>query len=100
MLDAIDCITWLHHIIAELIGPLLKPSVLYTDNQSLFDNVHSTTAVEEKRVRIEISSIRESIRRKKISVHWVEKHRQLADVLTKQGADITKLIGALQGQRV
>ena len=58
------------------------------------ESVHSTTVNEEKRLRIEIASIRESIRRKEIEVEWVENQRQLADVLTKQGADSSKLMRA------
>ena len=50
---------------------------------SLCESVHSTTANEEKRLRVEIASIRESIRRKEVEVEWVENQRQLADVLTK-----------------
>ena len=63
---------------------------------SLFESVHSTTANEEKRLRVEIASIRESIRRKEIEVGWIENEKQLADVLTKQGADSTKLMRVLQ----
>jgi hypothetical protein len=95
MLDAIDASIWLSHIIAEVADCDLQPIEVKTDNMSLVESVHSTTAVEEKRLRVEIASIRESIRKKEVNVEWVDKEKQLADVLTKQGADSVKLMTVL-----
>ena len=71
-----------------------------TDNLSLVEAVHSTAAVEEKRLRVEMASIRESIRKNEIKVEWVNKEEQLADVLTKQGADSTKLMAVLHTGKI
>ena len=95
MLDGIDASIWLSHIISEISDFKVGSVKIKTDNMSLCESVHSTTANEEKRLRVEIASIRESIRRKEVEVEWVENQRQLADVLTKQGADSSKLMRAL-----
>ena len=96
MLDGIDASVWLFHIISEITDIKMDCIKVKTDNMSLCESVHSTTANEEKRLRVEIASIRESIRRKEIEVEWIENEKQLADVLTKQGADSTKLMRVLQ----
>ncbi|KAL0146639.1 hypothetical protein M9458_057979, partial [Cirrhinus mrigala] len=48
---------------AELNTPLL---ICVTDNHSLFDDLKSTKQVSEKRLRLEISSIKELIQSKRI----------------------------------
>ena len=70
-------------------------TVLRTDNRDLFDAAHSTKAVEEKRLRVEIGSIRESIRNKEIHLQWVHNKQQVADSLTKQGANVNTLVNVL-----
>ena len=100
MLDAIDACIWLSHIVAEVADCDLQHVKVKTDNMSLVESVHSTTAVEEKRLRVEIASIRESIRNKEVSVEWVDKEKQLADVITKQGADSFKFMAVLQNRHL
>ena len=57
-----------------------------TDNHSLFDALKSTKQVAEKRLRLEISSIKELIQSKRIKkVIWSDTKAQLADCLTKKG---------------
>ena len=50
----------------------------------------------KKRTRVDIAAIRESVRRKEVSIEWIRKEHQLADVLTKQGADSSKLAAVLE----
>jgi hypothetical protein len=99
MPDAIDACIWLSHIVSEVADFDLNIVEVKTDNMSLVESVHSTTAVEEKRLRVEIASIRESIRNKEVSIEWIDKEKQLADVLTKQGADSIKLGTVLHNGR-
>ena len=54
-------------------------TIIRTDNKDLFDAAHSTKAVEEKRLRVELGSIRESIRNKEIDLQWVLGKEQIAD---------------------
>ena len=75
------------------------PITLVTDNESLANAVRSTTSVEEKRLRIDISALREMLNRREISqIKWVPTEDQLADCLTKQGAKLEKLLAVLRQQ--
>lgn len=78
---------------AELNAP---PLICVTDNHSLFDALKSTKQVSEKRLRLEISSIKELIQSKRIKrVLWSDTKTQLADCLTKKGASALVLLKAL-----
>ena len=96
MLDAIDTCIWIGTMLEEICGESIETTIVRTDNKSLYEAVHSTTAVEEKRLRVELAAIRESIRKKDIKVEWVKTTKQLADCLTKQGADSKKMRDALE----
>ena len=60
-------------------------TIVRTNNKSSYDNINSTTPADEKRTRVDIPAIRQSERRKEISLEWIRKENQLADVLTKRG---------------
>ena len=64
MLDAIDACIWISSLLKEIDDDKFKDIIIHTDNKSLFENIHSTTAVAEKRLRVEIAAIRESVRKK------------------------------------
>ena len=59
--------------------------IAYTDNQSLHDTVHSTKQTFERRLIVHISFIREMVNNNQIQVIWVEKNKQISDVLTESG---------------
>ena len=85
--------------IAEIMGFKKLPITLVTDNESLANATHSTTSVEEKRLRIDISALRESLCSKEIDeIRWVPTQHQLADSLTKQGAKSDKLLAVVRQQ--
>ena len=67
-----------------------------TDNKSLSEALYSTKAVEEKRLRVEIAALRESVERKEIKVEWIRTRDQIADVFTKHGADNRLLLDVLR----
>ena len=96
LLEVSETCFWLSHIIKELLGDSLETTEIFTDNKSLYEAAHSTTALEEKRLRVDIAAIRQSILRKEFILNWIDTKSQLADALTKQGADVTKLLEALQ----
>ena len=68
----------------------------YTDSRSLFETVGTTKLISDKRLRVEISAIRQMVDRGEITIHWVNKERQLSDVLTKAGASHIPLMEAVQ----
>ena len=76
------------------------PIKAFVDNKSLVQNVHSTTQVSEKRLRIEIGAIYVMLRDNEMSIKWVESSRQLADSLTKRGASSSKLNQVLVSGRL
>ena len=96
MLEAIDAVVWLSAILDDIYGKEMKTPIIKSDNMSLHKNIQSTTAVEEKRLRVELAAIRESARKSEFKAEWVSNQDQLADCLTKQGADSNKLLGVLR----
>ena len=67
-----------------------------TDNDSLYETSSSTKQVLDRRLRVEISAIREMCERQEISLRWVDKKKQISDVLTKKGASSECLMKILQ----
>ena len=64
---------------------------------SLVDAIKSTKSVTEKRLRLEISGIKELIQNKRIQrIMWSTTKEQLADCLTKKGASSLVLLKALK----
>ena len=94
---------------AFLIGTILS-EILYNTKQvpveafthcySLYEAAHSTTAVTDKRLRIEIAILREGLSRKEFTLQWVKTEEQLADCLTKRGCDPRKLLERVTGKEV
>ena len=72
------------------------PVTVYTDNQSLYDNLHSKKQVKEKRLRITMAGIQELLENGNIKkVKWISNNHQLADPLTKRGASSERLLNCL-----
>ena len=56
------------------------PIFCVTDNRSLFDSVHSTKTLTDKRLKMAICILREMLYKKTIKdIRWVESKYQLAD---------------------
>lgn len=101
MADGIDTGIFLATIFCELFfgspSPELLPLVCITDNHSLYDTINSANHVHEKRLRFEISGIKELILSKQISsLKWSEAKTQVADCLTKKGASSHALLRLLE----
>ena len=64
----------------------------YTDNKSLYDSLHSTKILEEKRLILDEAIIKDMMNKNEINkVQWLETSKQLADPLTKATASSEKL---------
>ena len=61
------------------------PVTLFTDNKSLYDAIKSSKYVQNKRLRIDIAAVKESINTK----------QQLADPRTKSGANMKLLLNMI-----
>ena len=57
----------------------------YTDNHSLHNAVHSTKQTLEKRLIVDISSMREMVDYNEVQIVWTKKDTQISDVLTIAG---------------
>ena len=71
------------------------PLQVLTDNKSLQDALKSSKYVLDRRLRIDISSLKELIDYEHMQICWVPTDEQLADVLTKTGVNADKLINTL-----
>ena len=100
MVDALDASYCISRIFAQMVScPSVKIQAI-TDNESLYRNAHSTTMSDEHRLRVDIAIIKEMISRKELNgIKWVPAKLQLADCLTKLGADPTKLTAVLEAGR-
>ena len=98
--DAVDAAFYLKSLLLEMLRvPTENVEIqCFIDNNSLHENLHSTTNVkEEKRLILDISLIKEMLERKEVtSVSFVKSKFQLADCLTKQGASSMRLCDVLR----
>ena len=82
----------------EIFGLEDRPNIqALTDSRSLRDAIHTSNSVEDKRLLVEISRLREMVSENEISVDWVDKTKQLADPLTKRSASTKLLLQVLSG---
>ena len=101
MADSLDSAYCLGYLLSEMVFNKPKknrvPIKVCTDNKSLFENIHSTKAVSEKRLRVEIGSIKEMLHKGELSsVKWIESSAQISNCLTKHGASCKELMDILQ----
>ncbi|XP_057302644.1 uncharacterized protein LOC130636814 [Hydractinia symbiolongicarpus] len=76
------------------------PITAYIDNKSLYENIHATTLVSEKRLRIDIAAIQQMVNEGKVSVRWVPASLQLSDGMTKRGASLQRLMNVLTNGKI
>ena len=67
-----------------------------TDNKSLFQTSNTTKNVDDKRLRVEISMIRQMLERKEIEIIHVKSENNLSNALTKKGASTKTLLATLK----
>lgn len=72
------------------------PVTCRIDCRSLYEALKSTKETSEKRLRLEISGVKQQIERGFVTnVEWVKAENQLADSLTKKGASCLKMMRCL-----
>ena len=76
-----------------------QPIQVVTDNFSLFETVKATTACTDKRLRIEMAILRESLARNEFMLKWVTTSNQLADCLTKKSSNPRNLLSRVTGRK-
>ena len=81
----------LKEILEEVLKKKLPAIVLRVDNRSLYEAAGTTNTLTEKRLMVDMSALREAVERREVEMEWIPTGDQLADVLTKEGADKRKL---------
>ena len=70
----------------------------YVDNKSLVDCLYSTHCVGDRRLRVDVSVLKDMLERQEItSVCWIPTSVQLANCLTKKGASTKSLMDSISG---
>ena len=100
LVEGLDACYFIKSILCEMF--LVKEVIIrcFSDNKSLCQNVHSTKLISEKRLRMDLASIKESVSSGDISVTWVPNNHQISDCLTKAGADFHRLIEVLKSGEI
>ena len=97
--DAVDMAFYLGNVLSQVLYNEDKnviPIQLVVDNYSLYENVYSTKNVTEKRLRIDLAILKQMVNEGNLKIIWTESKGQLADVLTKKGANSLKLMEAFE----
>ena len=72
------------------------PICCYVDNHSLVENVHSMKNVSEKRLRIDLATLKQLVQEGYVIMKWIRSDLQLVDCLTKKGVNTFKLLNILE----
>ena len=102
LLDAIDDCIFVRRLTAQLLGVEDDDIIIkcYTDSKTLVDNSVSDKLVDDKRLRDEIACLKETLKLDNVSLSWVDKKIQVADVLTKAVASSALLLNTLNKGRL
>ena len=95
--EAVEDGIYIKHTLQMLLGPVQLPMHAVVDNRSLVEAVHSTKLVDDRRLRLDIGAMRQSLDRKEIaSISWCPGVAQLANCMTKRGAAGYDLLAVIQ----
>ena len=100
--QCLDTAEYIRYILSEAlrVKPASIPIVSYVDNNDLYKSLHSTTLVSDKKLRIYIASIKQTMSEGNVSVLWLQSSEMIADGLTKKGADTSKLMAVIRSGRL
>ena len=92
LLQAVDVSYYLSHILSTIMLGKKVGIDCFIDNKSLWENVHSTKCVSEKRLRIDLACLKRMLECHELStIKWVSSCNQLSDCFTKRGVCTKKL---------
>ena len=96
LLDGASAAVYLSNILQEISGCNSIPIKCFVDNQSLVEALSSYKMVDDRRLRIDISVLKNMLENEELKeVSWIDTSKQLADCLTKRGASCEKLRAAV-----
>jgi hypothetical protein len=80
-------------MVKEVFGlDTLPPISCITDNSSLVQHLHTSKISSDRRLRVDMSRLREMVQEGEITVSWCPGKLQLSDCLTKNTASSTSLL--------
>lgn len=97
--EALDHAIYLKQIIMELtaVNEDCIPIEAYVDSQSVEDALYSTKSVDDKRLRIDIGSIKQMLTTEEVAkIQWIPGDKMIANSLTKRGAPTYDLLRTIQ----
>ena len=101
--EGLEASYYYREMLASMLG--VKPRTVmieaYVDNKSIIEAILSTRLVEDKRLRVDVAAIKESLQLHDVKkIQWVPGHLQLANPMTKQGASGFNLLKVLQSGKM
>ena len=102
-LDAAETSVLICATLKEYIDPtseLHVPISVMCDNKSLVEAIHSSTMVENKRLQIDISVLRDMLQNQEINeLRWISTSMQVANPLTKTGCSLLYLMDIMNHKK-
>ena len=97
--EAAEMTTYIAAVIRDILSlPKSIDTILFCDNKNLVSAVHSSTNLEDRRLVIDVSVIRDLLQQHELThFKWIATEFQVANTLTKQGASDNLLLKALSG---
>ena len=93
--EAVEAAVMCRKVLEDVLNKALPPIKLMVDNKSLYDTSNTTNVLADKRLMVDMSALRQMVTEKEVTIRWIPAEKQLADVLTKSGANKAKLTGVL-----
>ena len=93
--EAADTAIFMKMVLEDILEVDIPPVRVFVDNRSLYDAVRTTRLITEKRLLVDLAALREMQEKREIEVEWISTKQQLADCLTKAGANKQKLVNVL-----
>ena len=84
--EGIDEALYLQRLFTELMPSQKFPIDVYTDNQGVVDAICSTKLVDDRRLRLDMGSLKQTFERDVRKLVWIPSSLNLANCLTKKGA--------------
>ena len=97
--EGLEDAIYMKHLLCELLSlpATCLPIFSFVDSKGLVEAVHSTRLVDDKRLRINIGAIKDSLAKHEIeTVYWLPGTAQIVNWMTKRGAAGFQLLSALQ----
>ena len=86
--EAAEMVIYLASLVTDIFQAAKNiKTIVYCDNKNLVNTVHSSTGLEDKRLIIDVSVLRDMLQQHELTeFKWIATDYQLANALTKQGA--------------